>query len=114
MSDKKSIAAVGLRQQIETGKDVHIPSLGITVNGRDILQAEYEKVPGVEYDINKRWQEGIPHHPNSIELMNRISNIDFVWMDDYFCWKTGGDGDNGEAMMYLMDIAFEEKDKKIN
>jgi hypothetical protein len=26
---------------------------------------------------------------------------------DYFCWKTGGDGDNGETLMYQMDAFFE-------
>ena len=29
-----------------------------------------------------------------------------------FCFKSGGDGDNGEHLMYLLDIHFEQIDKK--
>ena len=29
---------------------------------------------------------------------------------DYFCWKTGGDGDNGEILAFVLDIYFEEQD----
>lgn len=65
---------------------------------------------GIEYDINKRWEEGIDHHPKSIELMSAIAKIDFLLCDDHFSWKIGGDGDNGEILMYEMDIYFEEQD----
>ncbi len=65
---------------------------------------------GVEYDINKRWEKGTPHHPNSVKLFKRIAQIDFELCSDYFCWKSGGDGDNGETLMYEMDIYFEEQD----
>ncbi len=30
--------------------------------------------------------------------------------DDHFCWKTGGDGDNGEILMYQLDAYFETKE----
>ncbi|MDJ0986785.1 MAG: hypothetical protein QNJ26_14680 [Desulfobacterales bacterium] len=77
-----------------------------------ILEKEkYPKVEGVEYDIEKRWENGIDHHPKSEALMEKIMNVDFVWNDDYFCWKRGGDGDNGESLMYLLDIIFDEEDK---
>ena len=65
---------------------------------------------GVETDISKRWEEGQEHHPESVKLMTALAAIDFAFGDDYFCWKTGGDGDNGEAMMYLMDIYFDGLD----
>lgn len=65
----------------------------------------------IETDINKRWEEGIPHHPKSEEMMEALKDIDFNLCDDHFCWKTGGDGDNGEALMYQMDIFFERKDE---
>ena len=61
----------------------------------------------VERDINKRWEQGIDHHPKSEELMKALAKIDFEMCDDYFCWKMGGDGDNGETLMYEMDIYFE-------
>ncbi len=77
-----------------------------------MLQDTYDKKPGVEYDINKRWENGVPHHPKSIALMKRISDTDWIWNDDHFCWKTGGDGDNGESLMYLLDIIFDENDAR--
>lgn len=58
-----------------------------------------------------RWENGIPHHSKSKELMEFISEIDFNVYGDYFCWKTGGDGDNGETLMYQMDAFFEAKDR---
>jgi hypothetical protein len=61
----------------------------------------------VETNINKRWEQGIPHHPKSIELFKALEEIDWKYGDDCFCWKHGGDGDNGEQMMYEMDIYFE-------
>lgn len=64
----------------------------------------------VEADVNKRWEQGIPHHPKSVELMTALCEIDFQYCNDHFCWKTGGDGDNGETLMYEMDIFFERKD----
>ncbi len=61
----------------------------------------------VERDINKRWENGTDHHPKSIVLFNALSMIDFDIGGDFFCWKKGGDGDNGEYLMYEMDIYFE-------
>ena len=65
----------------------------------------------VERDINKRWEKGIEHHPKSIALFERIRKIDFELCSDYFRWKQGGDGDNGETFMYQLDIIFEEDDE---
>jgi hypothetical protein len=64
----------------------------------------------IETDINRRWEKGIPHHPKSLELMRAICEIDMKYCNDHFCWKMGGDGDNGETLMYEMDIFFERKD----
>lgn len=60
-------------------------------------------------DIN-RWEEGYDHHPKSIQLMRFLIEHDFNDYDDHFCWKKGGDGDNGEALMYQMDAYFEMLD----
>lgn len=57
-----------------------------------------------------RWSLGIKHHEKSIELMNFLKDLDFNVYGDYFFWKTGGDGDNGETLMYQMDAFFEAKD----
>lgn len=63
-------------------------------------------------NIKQRWEEGWDHDPRSIELYRSIAEIDFNENNDYFCWKSGGDGDNGESLMYLLDIHFERKDRK--
>ena len=72
---------------------------------------EEAKKCGVETDINKRWEKGIQHHQKSVEIVESLVDIDLELCDDYFCWKVGGDGDNGETLMYEMDIYFETLDK---
>lgn len=71
----------------------------------------YEKVPGVNYDIDSRWENGVDHHPKSEEMARKLGKIDLHFNNDQFCFKFGGDGDNGETLMYLLDIYFEELDK---
>lgn len=66
----------------------------------------------IETDIGKRWEQGLVHHPKSIVMMNNVAACDWLYMDDFFCWKKGGDGDNGEQLMYLFDIIFELEEKK--
>ena len=58
-------------------------------------------------DINKRWEEGIKHDSQSIKLYKALAEIDFKYGGDSFDFKAGGDGDNGEHLMYLLDIYFE-------
>jgi len=60
--------------------------------------------------VSERWKEGIDHDPRSIELYNAIAGIDWNQCNDSFCWKSGGDGDNGETLMYILDVYFAEKD----
>jgi len=94
------------------------------MKAEELLKKEYwqkelaKTVPysldGIETDVNKRWETGAEHHPESIALMEALATLDFIFMDDYFCWKMGGDGDNGEQLMYLMDIYFEARDKAKN
>jgi len=66
---------------------------------------------GVETDLSKRWEVG-SHHPKSITLFNYLDDIDWLFGDDAFCWKRGGDGDNGEAFMYELDIYFDMLDEE--
>ena len=64
-------------------------------------------------NITERWEKGIPHHPKSVEIFESIEENDWKYGNDYFCWKSGGDGDNGEHLMYLLDIHFEREDYKM-
>lgn len=57
-----------------------------------------------------RWGTDIEHHDMSIRLVKFLSEHDFHDYGDYFCWKYGGDGDNGETLMFQMDAFFEMLD----
>lgn len=50
------------------------------------------------------------HDPRSKELFKYIEEVDFA-NGDYFCFKSGGDADNGEILMDLLDCFFKNKDK---
>ncbi len=67
----------------------------------------------VETNITTRWEKGMAHHPQSVELFNKLAKIDLEHGGDFFCWKKGGDGDNGEHLMYELDIIFETEDEAL-
>ena len=71
---------------------------------------DYERAKKLGLTNLKRWEEGIEHHSMSVRLMEFLAEHDFNDYNDYFCWKTGGDGDNGESLMYEMDAFFEMLD----
>lgn len=66
---------------------------------------------GIETDIGKRWEQGRAHHPESAKLGVAIDILDFKYNNDSMGWNFGGDGDNGEGLLYLLDIYFEAKDR---
>jgi hypothetical protein len=59
-----------------------------------------------------RWTQGIPHDVRSLKIAKGIAEIDYNECSDSFCWKFGGDGDNGETLLYLLDVYFEREDLK--
>ncbi len=59
-----------------------------------------------------RWGKGIPHDPRSEEIGRALGEIDVDVFGDYFQWNFGGDGDNGETLLYQLDIYFELLDLK--
>lgn len=69
---------------------------------------------GVEHDVNKRWETGMDHHPEAEVLARAIGNVDFHLCNDQGDWNFGGDGDNGESLLYSMDIIFELRDKGVD
>lgn len=73
---------------------------------------DYEKAKSLGLAQQDRWSAGTEHHPKSLRLMAFLELHDFHDYGDYFCWKSGGDGDNGETMMYQMDAFFEMLDKE--
>lgn len=62
-------------------------------------------------NVEQRWEAGVPHDPRSVELYKDLAKLDYA-NGDMFGFKSGGDGDNGEHLMYLLDIHFEKKDRK--
>ncbi|CAB4141293.1 hypothetical protein UFOVP410_132 [uncultured Caudovirales phage] len=54
-----------------------------------------------------RWSEGIDHEPESDALARLIGEVDFEHFDDSFCFRFGGDGDNGETLAYILDTLIE-------
>ncbi len=58
-----------------------------------------------------RWERGIPHHSMSHKLMDHMMAVDSE-NGDHHQLKTGGDGDNGENLMFLMDGFFEKLDSE--
>ena len=63
----------------------------------------------IETNITKRWEKGIDHNPMSEEIVRAVAELDFKYGGDLFCFKIGGDGDNGEHLMYLLDIYFDQR-----
>ena len=59
--------------------------------------------------VEERWEAGDPHDPRSEALAHALAEIDRKHGGDYFDFKFGGDGDNGEELMYLLDIYFEQQ-----
>jgi hypothetical protein len=74
------------------------------------MNADYRYARAKGLTSIDRWEEGREHHPMSERLMEFLKEHDFRDYDDCFCWKTGGDGDNGETLMYQMDAFFEMLD----
>lgn len=69
--------------------------------------SDYKRAKALGLTDKDRWEEGLPHHPESVRLMKFLEDHDLRDYGDSFCWKTGGDGDNGETLMYQMDAFFE-------
>jgi hypothetical protein len=82
-----------------------------TLNDKNInAEEERECDDCIISNPNARWEKGLPHHPKAKDLAREIAKIDFD-NGDYFCFKFGGDGDNGEHLTYLLDCYFECKEK---
>jgi acyl carrier protein len=82
----------------------------IPIKEPEDTRSDYEKASELGLTNVNRWEDGIEHHPSSERLVRFIAEHDFNDYDDYFCWKVGGDGDNGETLMYMMDAFFEMLD----
>ena len=57
--------------------------------------------------VTERWERGVDHHPESVRIMKLLMEADMKHGEDSFCWKVGGDGDNGESLMFMLDALFD-------
>jgi hypothetical protein len=73
-------------------------------NARE-LGLDYEPVAEFK-SPQKRWEDGDDHDPRSETIYKYISDMDFKHCGDSFCFKSGGDGDNGETLMFILDCWF--------
>lgn len=72
---------------------------------------DYEKAKELGLTSGDRWSEGKTHHPMSERLVRFLAKHDLNDYGDCFQWSVGGDGDNGETLMYQMDAFFEMLDR---
>ena len=63
-------------------------------------------------NIDVRWDNGIEHDSKSKLIFNFLQAYDRKFCDNYFDWKSGGDGDNGEFLMYQLDEFFKSNQYK--
>ena len=61
--------------------------------------------------MRDRWSEGLDHHPFSEAVVKAINEIDME-AGLHFDFKTGGDGDEGETLMYWLDEWIERNGGK--
>jgi hypothetical protein len=57
-----------------------------------------------------RWEQGIDHDERSVEIFEFMAKYDSKFGGDSMELSSGGDGDNGESLMYLLDEYFAAKD----
>lgn len=83
-------------------------SLGLDRAAEEALKREKELRKICAFSSNKaadrRWENGEDHDPRSLAIMRLLKLAD---PGDYFDWRTGGDGDNGETLMFGLDVLFE-------
>lgn len=66
-----------------------------------------------EMGPEERWERGIAHDPRSEAIARGIADVDLDY-GDHLDLKFGGDGDNGEQLLYLLDVYFARLDRIAN
>ena len=73
---------------------------------------DYQKAQELGLTNKSRWGDGVDHHPMSVRLMEFLFHHDWKDYNCYFDWSYGGNGDNGETLMFEMDAFFELLDQE--
>ena len=75
--------------------------------GRQAIAEAEKQEPVAQFKSpGQRWEDGDDHDPRSEEIYKFIADVDFKHCGDSFCFKSGGDGDNGEKLMFILDCWF--------
>lgn len=53
-----------------------------------------------------RWEQGVDHDERTYSIYRFLQEYDHKFNDSELDLKSGGDGDNGETLMYLLDEYF--------
>lgn len=61
--------------------------------------------------LDERYESGIEHDPRSEAMYKFIADLDYEEGGDSLGLKSGGDGDNGEQLLYLFDCWFAKQDQ---
>lgn len=64
---------------------------------------------GKQLTPDERWEQGIPHDPRSMKIYKFMEKVDYEENGDSLGLKSGGDGDNGEQILYLLDCFFDRE-----
>lgn len=104
MTEKEAIRRIQEHRAIHFNQEY--PHTFLITQALDMAIAALEKQ--AKNKCIKDYGFGKDHNPKSVELYNFISELDFE-NGDYFCFKSGGDGDNGEFLMDLLDCYFANK-----
>jgi len=78
-------------------------------NRGDDLVPNEESVPVIQtIDPETRWEDGVDHDPRTEELWDWLQEYDrkFCGYEYSDLLSSGGDGDPGEGIMYLIDEYF--------
>ena len=67
----------------------------------------------VDWNIDRRWEQGRPHHERSLEVMEFINKVAESNLD-YETTSYGGDGDPGEILLFYLDVYYETLDMEDN
>ena len=98
-------------QQEPATKNVVIANMGkpFTVKAYVTPQPAQQE-PVTEFKSpGQRWEDGDDHDSRSEALYKFIAYTDFKHCGDSFCFKSGGDGDNGETLMFILDCWFAQQ-----
>lgn len=57
---------------------------------------------------NDRWEQGVPHHPEAVRLLRAVAKLD---KDLALDLEFGGDGDNGETLLYFLSEVMEQDER---